>query len=206
MSGSPMLGNAGVASEKPSGGSEAPGIGGSRSGIGGRLGKPGSTGDGTASENPMGGNEAPGIGGSLSGIGGSEGNPIAGKAGVARLKPGSAKSQRDTAQVQGTGGPPTDGVAVPDRIQESIRVVMLAAADAWSGANAANMVANPTGRGGGAPTNVGAMPAATEAAKAAKADSIPGAAAGEAKAPASAEASAVCAAATERLGGTTAVA
>lgn len=106
-----------------------------------------------------------------------------------------ACSATQVSQLQGTGEPP-GGVAVADRIHVSIREAMLAAAAApVTGGGCAKSEAKPTGLGGGAAAK-GAMPPPTVTAKAAKADSMPGAARGEAKAPARDAASAETAAST----------
>jgi hypothetical protein len=106
-------------------------------------------------------------------------------------------------QLQGTGEPPADGVAVPVRIHESMRLVIAEAAAAWvTGWAPANSVANPTGPLGGVAVKAGAIPVPTVAANALKAVSMPGAAAGEANAVASAPASVEAAALTVVEAGT----
>jgi hypothetical protein len=95
-----------------------------------------------------------------------------------------------------------DGVAVPTRIQESIRPAMAVAAAWCVGGWAANCAANPTGRGGGTATKAGAIPAPSVAAKLANADSMAGAAADVANAAANVVLSVLAAPAIETEGGT----
>lgn len=145
-----------------------------------------------------------GSGGKLGSVG-NAGVGIPGSEKPGRLMGGNA--QFDTAQLHGTGAPPPDGVAVPVRIHVSIFVRSCAPAAACvAGFVPANWAAKPTGEGGGVATNAGAIPPPTVVANAAKALSIPGAAAGEPKAVVRALWSAETAAATVVDGGTIAFA
>lgn len=109
-------GKAGTARANPTGGSLAPGmVTGGAAGTG-RDGTPMTGGNAAvANENPTGGSLAPGNGNRGAAGTGRLGSPIAGgNAGTANPKPAGGSLHRvATDHFQGTGGPPTEGVAVP---------------------------------------------------------------------------------------------
>lgn len=159
------------------GGIFAPGNGGrsvGTAGSDGGSGGPGGFGSGiAATKTGAGGIFAPGKGGVSVGTAGSDGAPGTAGTGTAGTKTGSGNLHLLDIQLQGTGEPPPDGVAVPVRIHTSMSVAKFEAA-MLRVATGADSVAKPTGSGGGVATKAGAMPAATVVANAVKAASIGG--------------------------------